>query len=114
MSISPTTIREEVNELIHHSQKESTNIFDCQLLLGLALSIAKEMGMKLYETFALKELPGYQRIGQEETVKVWKLVFCTLCSSIGIPDGYYQATSLVNTEDLPFRKDIHCCPRLCT
>ena len=78
MSISPTTIREEVNELICYSQKESTNIFDCQLLLGLALSVAKEMGMKLYKAFDLKELPGYQRIGQEEIVKVWELVFCPL------------------------------------
>lgn len=76
--ISPSAIREEVNEIIGYNQKESTNIFDCQLLLGLALSTAKEMEMKLWAAIVLRELPGYQRTGQEKTGTVWKLVVFTL------------------------------------
>lgn len=55
--ISPSAIREEVNEIIGYNQTESTNIFDCQLLLGLALSTAKAMEMKLWEAIILRELP---------------------------------------------------------
>lgn len=62
--------------LIGHNQKESTNIFDCQLLPRLALSRAKEIEMKLCEATVFRELPGCRRIVEEEVVKVWKLVFC--------------------------------------
>lgn len=53
-------------------------MFDCQPLPVLTLSIAKEIGMKLYETIVFKEPPSYQRIPQETIVK---LMFCTLLQS---------------------------------
>lgn len=96
-----------MNEIIGYNQKESTNIFDCQLLLGLALSTAKEMEMKLWAAIVLRELPGYQRTGQEKTGTVWKLVVFTLLQFDWHSCWLFEATNFVNTLGLPFRKDSH-------
>lgn len=67
--ISPSAMREEVNEIIGYNQKESTSIFDCQLLLGLALSTAKAMETKLWEALVLRELPG---LPKDRTGENWE------------------------------------------